>query len=87
MQAPTLADVRTITPIRAVPDPVPDPRVRLEGDRIHIDGLAIHDPALAAFLAERPEHDRVDLVGRGIRIGLLALQDAGVTVNVDVVRG
>jgi hypothetical protein len=87
MQAPTLADVRTIAPIRAVPDPVPAARVRIDGDRIQIDGLAVHDPALAAFLGERSEDDRVDLVGRGIRIGLLALQDAGVTVNVDVVRG
>ena len=48
----TLADVRTITPIRAVPDADPGPgaRVRLEGDRILIDGLTVHDPALAAFL-------------------------------------
>ena len=52
-----------------------------------LDGLTVHDPALAAFVAERPEPDRVDLVARGLRIGLLALQDAGVTVNVDVVPG
>src|SRR6188508_448450 len=45
------------------------------------------DPALASFMAERPADDRPDLVGRAVRIGLLALQDAGVTVNVDVVRG
>jgi hypothetical protein len=61
-------------------------RVRIEGDRIHIDRLALHDPALATFLAERPADDRADLVERALRIGLLALQDAGVTVNVDVVR-
>ena len=41
---------------------------------------------LATFLAERPADDRPELVGRALRIGLLALQDAGVTVNVDVVR-
>ena len=87
MQAPTLADVRAISPIRVVPDPGTVTHVRLEGERILIDGLTVHDPALAAFLAERPEPDRVDLVARGLRIGLLALQDAGVTVNVDVVRG
>ena len=41
-------------------------RVRLEGDRILIDGLTVHDPALAAFLAERPEPTTgPDLVGRG----------------------
>src|SRR3954468_830528 len=87
MQAPTLADVRAITPIRVVPDPGTEARVRLEDDRILVDGLTLHDPALAAFMAERPEPDRPDLVARAVRIGLLALQDAGVTVNVDVVRG
>src|SRR4051795_10994922 len=87
MQAPTLADVRAITPIRVVPDPGTEASVRLEGDRILVDGLTLHDPSLAAFMAERPEADRPDLVARGLRIGLLALQDAGVTLNVDVVRG
>jgi len=61
-------------------------RVRIEGDRILVDRLVVHDPALAAFLAERPADDRADLVERALRIGLLALQDVGVTVNVDVVR-
>ena len=46
----------------------------------------MHDRALAGFLAERPAADRTELVERAVRIGLLALQDAGVTVNVDVVR-
>ena len=87
MQATVISDVRAITPIRPVPDPVSATRVRLEGDRILIDGLIVQDPALATFLAERPADDRPDLVGRAVRIGLLALQDAGVTVNVDVVRG
>ena len=36
--------------------------------------------------ASAPADDRADLVERALRIGLLALQDAGVTVNVDVVR-
>ncbi len=62
-------------------------RVRIDGDRIVVERLAIADPALAAFLAERPAEDRPDLIERAVRIGLLALQDAGVTVNVDVVRG
>ena len=37
-------------------------------------------------MTSRPAADRIDLVERAVRIGLLALQDAGVTVNVDVVR-
>ncbi|MGK2850989.1 MAG: hypothetical protein ACSLFN_08780 [Candidatus Limnocylindrales bacterium] len=60
--------------------------VRLEGDRIVIDRLSLSDPTLAAFLGERPAGDRGPLVERALRIGLIALQDAGVTVNVDAVR-
>src|SRR5262245_11073853 len=60
--------------------------VRLEGDRIVIERLALSDPTLAAFLGERPAGDRGPLVERALRIGLLALQDVGVTVNVDAVR-
>lgn len=61
-------------------------RIRIDGDRIVVDRLVVRDPALAGFLAERSPADRADLAERAIRIGLLALQDAGVTVNVDVVR-
>jgi hypothetical protein len=81
--------------IRPLPSPTSSPvseptalptRVRLEGDTIAIERLVVADPALAAFLAERPGDDRPALVERALRIGLLALQDAGVTVNVDVVK-
>jgi hypothetical protein len=61
-------------------------RVRVEGDRIVIERMVVRDPALAAFMTSRPATDRSDLAERAVRIGLLALQDAGVTVNVDVVR-
>jgi hypothetical protein len=60
--------------------------VRLEGDRIVIDRLTLSDPTLAAYLGERPAEDRGPLVERALRLGLLALQDAGVSVNVDAVR-
>ncbi|HEX6869286.1 MAG TPA: hypothetical protein VF119_10805, partial [Candidatus Limnocylindrales bacterium] len=60
--------------------------VRLEGDRIVVERLTLSDPTLAAFLGERPAGDRGPLVERALRIGLIALQDAGVTVNVDAVR-
>jgi hypothetical protein len=62
------------------------PAVRLEGDRIVIERLSVSDPTLAAFLGERPAGDRGPIVERALRIGLIALQDAGVTVNVDAVR-
>lgn len=61
-------------------------RVRLEGDRVVIERLAISDPSLVAFLADRPPVERATLAERALRIGLIALQDAGVTVNVDAVR-
>src|SRR5919198_1152811 len=61
--------------------------IRIEGDRIVLERVVLDDPALATYLAERPADDRAAIVERALRIGLLALQDAGVTVNVDVVRG
>lgn len=83
MEAATLPPLTVVTGSDASPAPA---RVRVEGDRIVIDRLVVHDGALAAYLAERPADDRADLAARALRIGLLALQDAGVTVNVDVVR-
>jgi len=74
---------------RLVPLPTarPQPAVRVDGDRIVLADVVVSDPALAGWLAERPEDDRAAIVERALRIGLIALQDAGVTVNVDVVRG
>ena len=60
--------------------------VRVDGDALVIEQLTLHDPTLAAFVAERPADDRPTLIERALRIGLTALQDAGVSVNVDVVR-
>jgi hypothetical protein len=65
----------------------PAAAVRVADDRIVIDRLTIVDAQLADYLRERPADDRTAVVERALRIGLLALQDAGVTVNVDVVRG
>lgn len=72
---------------RLVPFPAAGPAtVRIEADRITVEGLTLADAGLAAFVRERPVEERAGLVERGLRIGLLALQDAGVSVNVDVVR-
>ncbi|MFL5680524.1 MAG: hypothetical protein ACJ77B_07980 [Chloroflexota bacterium] len=71
-----------------LPTPIdPAPSIRIAGDRIVVERLTVSDQGLATFLAERPDEDRAAIVERALRIGLLALQDAGVTVNVDVVRG
>lgn len=66
--------------------PLPTSEIRVDGDRIFVDRLAIRDASLAAMLAERDPAERPEIVERALRIGLTALQDAGVTVNVDVVR-
>ena len=60
--------------------------VTVHGDRISIESLSLSDRGLATFVAERPPDDRVDLIARALRIGLLALQDAGASLDVDVVR-
>jgi len=73
--------------IASLPSPIrPAGAVRVEGDRLLIDSLALVDGPLAAFVAERAPDERPALLERALRIGLTALQDAGVSMDVDVVR-
>ena len=65
---------------------LPQSSVRIDGDRIVVERLAVTDASLAAIVSERPAMDRPSFVERALRIGLLALADAGVSVNVDIVR-
>lgn len=82
------AVIRPLPSTSPVGEPTPLPtRVHVDGDRIVVERLVVADPSLAAYVAERPGDDRSALVERALRIGLLALQDVGVTVNVDVVKG
>jgi hypothetical protein len=74
----------TALPVSHPPSPVAP--VRVEGDRIVIERLVLHDAHLAALVAERPQDDRAPLVERALRIGLSALQDAGASIDVDAVR-
>jgi hypothetical protein len=60
--------------------------VRIDGERIVVERLVLVDGALAAALAERDEADRPAVAERALRIGLLALQDAATSMDVDVVR-
>ncbi len=62
------------------------PSVLVDGERIVVERLVLADAALAASLAEREPAERPAVVERALRIGLLALQDASMTVDVDVVR-
>jgi hypothetical protein len=63
-----------------------DQQVLLDGDRITVTGVSVTDRGLADFVADRPPQDRAELVTRALRIGLLALQDAGTSLDVDAVR-
>src|SRR5690242_5165889 len=71
---------------RIVSFPNSQPAVRVSGDRIDIERLALNDGPLAGWLAAQPADDHSILVERAIRIGLTALQSVGVTLNVDAVR-
>jgi hypothetical protein len=73
--------------IVALPTVPREPAIRVIGDHVVVDHLAVADAGLAGWLGDRPADEQPAIVERALRIGLLALQDAGVTVNVDVVRG
>ena len=66
--------------------PLPGTRVEVKGDRLIVERVMLVDPSAAAYVAETPAGDRPALIERALRIGLTALQQAGVSVNVDVVR-
>ena len=65
---------------------LPTTDVRVESDRIVIERIVVRDAALAAIVAERPVDDRPAFIERALKIGLTALQDAAVSVDVDLVR-
>ncbi len=77
---------RAPSPVGTALPPAGQAVVAVGPDRLVVERLVIVDPTLAAFVAERPEADRPHVVERAMRIGLLALQDAGTTLDVDVVR-
>ena len=71
---------------RIVTFPTSHPGVRVAGDRIEVERVALHDGPLAAWLQAQPPDDHAILVEWALRIGLTALQSVGVTLNVDAVR-
>jgi hypothetical protein len=75
--------------IRLVALPTPDrteSHITVDGDRLTVDRLVIVDAQVAAFLGDRVPEERPALLERALRIGVTALQDAGVSLDVDVVR-
>jgi hypothetical protein len=72
--------------IVSLPTAAPRTEVRVEGDRIVVERLVLTDGALAGALAQRDAGEHAAVVERALRIGLLAIQDAATSVDVDVVR-
>lgn len=60
--------------------------VSVTADRIVVEHLELRDTDLSEFLAEQSAEEQAGLVERALRVGLLCLRDAGVTVNVDFVQ-
>ena len=76
-------------PARIVPLHAPSaagPSVRVDGETVIVERLIMAEAALTAFVTSRHESERVELVERALRIGLLAMQDAGTSLDVDFVR-
>jgi len=65
---------------------LPTSEVRVDGERIVIERLVVRDPSLAAIVADRDPEDRAAFVERALRIRLSALQDASLSIDVDLVR-
>lgn len=66
--------------------PLPTTEIRVDGERIVIERLVVRDPSLAAVLAQREPADRPAVVERALKVGLLAIQDVAVSMDVDMVR-
>jgi hypothetical protein len=87
MEAPTLVPLPSRPSIRPGVEPSPGgSAVCVDGDRLVVERLVFADPGLASIVGERPPDDRPAIVERALRIGLLALQDAGTTLDVEMVR-
>ncbi len=65
---------------------VSGPRVTLGPGGLEAGGMRLGDADLVRFVAETAEDQRGALLERALRVGLIALRNAGVSVNVDYVE-
>src|SRR5687768_10016986 len=61
-------------------------RITISGDTIGLEGMSLTDASLARFVGDTPEDERPQLVERALRIGLLTLCNAGVSMSADVLK-
>lgn len=61
-------------------------RVSVAGDSVIIENLTLVDAGIAAFVRGRPEGERAALASRALHLGLMAIQDAGASLDVELVR-
>jgi hypothetical protein len=72
-----------IVPISAANKPA---QVDIVGDRIRVASLEIVDRALVGYLESRSPEERPETIERALRVGLMALQSASGSIDVDHVR-
>ena len=61
------------------------PQVRIEGDKISVTSLIVVDQTLAAYMEKRKPEERLKVMEQALRIGLMALQSAVGSIDVDYV--
>ncbi|RLT48338.1 MAG: hypothetical protein DWI65_03770 [Candidatus Limnocylindrus sp. ZSMar2m-chloro-G89] len=82
-RAPDLNAAPGLVPMSAANKPT---QVDVVGDRIRVASLEIIDRALAGYLESRSPEERPETVERALRVGLMALQSASGSIDVDHVR-
>ncbi|HAX82704.1 MAG TPA: hypothetical protein DCY40_09070 [Actinobacteria bacterium] len=73
------------TALRSIERDEPPDGIRVEGDRVSIDGLTVVDPDLASLVAAAAPDSRPDLVRRVLAVGARGLATMGVGVDVAAV--
>ena len=57
--------------------------VHVDGECIAASSITLCDAELALYVGDHAEEDRAGLIVRALRVGLIALRNAGITLNVD----
>ena len=79
-------EAANVVALRVQPPVMREPVVRIDEDVIVVERLRLRDRALASFVGQRGEDERPELIERALRVGLHAIQDAGTSLDVNLVR-